>query len=613
MRKADFGFLSVAGALLLAGAIPVIAQRGPESLLPPDFGDQGEQGQPEPLLPETPATPRPAQNGAAPVLPATPSLTLDLPDADALANEMAAEDAARREKYDMPPASRRSLAQIGPLTATTGGVSPDAFGRVRGQFMTGLMRTARAPFVSRWSSILLRRVLLSGIATPDDVNGADLAAERAALLLRMGEAASARLIVQSIDVGNYTPRLYEVAMQTYLATADPAGFCPLLPKAAEVSRDARWVMAQAICASFAAEQGTATSFLNQVAHQGRMRGIDYRLAEKTVGAGPNSRRSVKIEWDGVDRLDAWRFGLATATNVAIPQPLYQTAGDQFRAWEAQAPMLSLTQRLPGAATAARLGVLSGAALVDYYTQLDGIEDDPAVPVELVDAFRVAYGGETIRDRIDAMHVFWSLAPADGSAVGISGVNYAALPALARAAAALPPSPDAGADMPWLLAAMFAGGYDRNAARWTGAVDAMDSDGKARAWALLAVGLPNSSGISSNRIDAFADADESEGRVASKMLAAALIGLGRLSGDEAREVAEGLEMRTTPNSRWARELANAAARREKGTVALLAAIGLQTRSWALLPPEHLAVILAALCQVGLEPEARMIAAEAITRL
>jgi hypothetical protein len=610
MRKADLGFLGVAGALLLAGAIPVIAQRGPESLLPPGFGEQAEPGQPEPLLPEG-ATPRPAQNGAAPTLPgSTPSLTLNLPDEEELANAAEA-DEELREKYDMPPASRRSLARIGPLTGATGGVSPEAFGRVRGQFMIGLMRSARAPFVSRWSSILLRRVLLSGIATPHDVNGADLAAERASLLLRMGEADAARMIVQSVDAGNFTPRLYDVAMQTYLATADPAGLCPLLPRAAETSRDARWVMAQAICASFSAEQGTATSFLNQVAHQGRMGGIDYRLAEKTVGAGPNSRRSVKIEWDGVDRLDSWRFGLATATNVEIPAPLYLTAGDQVRAWEARAAILPLVRRVPAAATAARLGVFSGAALTDFYTQL-GTIDDEGVPSDLVDAFRTAYAGETAAARISAMRAFWTMAPADGSALGPNGVSYAALPALARAAAALPPTVEAGADLPWLLAAMFAGGYDRNAARWVSVVN--DGAGNERAWALLAVGLPDgSAGISGNRIDAFVSADESEGKAASKMLAAALIGLGRLSGDDGRALAETLEMRTAPNSRWARELANAAARREKGTVALLAAIGLQTRSWSRLPPEHLAVILSALRQVGLEPEARMIAAEAITRL
>ena len=49
-----------------------------------------------------------------------------------------------------------------------------------------------------------------------------------------------------------------------------------------------------------------------------------------------------------------------------------------------------------------------------------------------------------------------------------------------------------------------------------------------------------------------------------------------------------------------------------TVALLAAAGLQTRDWAAVHPAYLMHIVSALRRVGLEPEARMIAAEAITR-
>jgi hypothetical protein len=46
--------------------------------------------------------------------------------------------------------------------------------------------------------------------------------------------------------------------------------------------------------------------------------------------------------------------------------------------------------------------------------------------------------------------------------------------------------------------------------------------------------------------------------------------------------------------------------------LEAAAGLQTRSWSAVHPAYLMRIVAALRRVGLEPEARMIAAEAITR-
>jgi hypothetical protein len=69
---------------------------------------------------------------------------------------------------------------------------------------------------------------------------------------------------------------------------------------------------------------------------------------------------------------------------------------------------------------------------------------------------------------------------------------------------------------------------------------------------------------------------------------------------------------TANSRWARAIGQAAVRGEKATVALLAATGMQTADWGRLPPAHLYHIVAALHQVGLDPEARMIAAEAISR-
>src|SRR3546814_11949427 len=99
------------------------------------------------------------------------------------------------------------------------------------------MKATRAPVISRWASILLRRTLLSVVNTPANVNGADWAAERDWLLLRMGEADAARMPVQSVDTADFPPRMYHVAMQTSLALADPAGLCPLVPPASLVSKE----------------------------------------------------------------------------------------------------------------------------------------------------------------------------------------------------------------------------------------------------------------------------------------------------------------------------------------------------------------------------------------
>src|SRR3546814_17703326 len=116
-------------------------------------------------------------------------------------------------------------------------MAPGAFG-VRGQYAAAIMRATNGKLASRWGHILLRRALLSAIDTPKTINGADLAAARAALLLRMGESIGARWIVQSVDHDRASQRLVSAAQQTYLATADPAGLCPYVPAGLEIGRAA---------------------------------------------------------------------------------------------------------------------------------------------------------------------------------------------------------------------------------------------------------------------------------------------------------------------------------------------------------------------------------------
>jgi hypothetical protein len=70
---------------------------------------------------------------------------------------------------------------------------------------------------------------------------------------------------------------------------------------------------------------------------------------------------------------------------------------------------------------------------------------------------------------------------------------------------------------------------------------------------------------------------------------------------------------TAQNRWTRLLERAAERGQQGSVVLLAAAGMQTGGWAGVPPANLYRIVNALRRVGLEYEARMIAAEAVARL
>lgn len=601
------------GLSALALAIPVLAQGGPESLLPEGFGEPT----PAPSAPRSPAPTPSAPAVPAPAAPSAPSTAAVVNEAaDVLPGEAvnATESDQIAEKYDLPPSARRSLDLIGPLTPALGGLDRGAFGREHGKDLAAIMQATRAPFLSRWGSILLRRALISQTDTPRDIGGADWTAERAWLLLRMGEADNARLLIQGVDSDRYTRRLYAVAMQAHLAAADPAGLCPLLPRARDFSDEPGWFMAQAICASFSADQGTASALLNQAERRGIARGIDYRLAEKAVGAGPNSRRSVKIEWDGVTNLTSWRFGLANATNVPIPEALYATVGPQVRAWEARAPLLTRTQRLPGVAVATRLGVFSGSASRDFHAALADEDDADDAATARGDLLRTAYTGGSASERIAAMRQWWTGAFADGGRTGPGGVHYGNLPALARAAAVLPASDEAGEDTPWLIAAMLAGGYDNHAARWSAVANRLDGEAGERSWALLATGLPSPQiGLSGDRIARFVSRDESEGKQLGRSLVAALAGLGRLPAGDRVKLLRDNGIETAPRTRWQRALLAAAQRGEAGTVALLAAVGMQGSDWRALPPQHLYFIVAALDRVGLNPYARMIAAEAMARI
>ena len=63
--------------------------------------------------------------------------------------------------------------------------------------------------------------------------------------------------------------------------------------------------------------------------------------------------------------------------------------------------------------------------------------------------------------------------------------------------------------------------------------------------------------------------------------------------------------------WTRAIDAAGAAKRPGEVAVLAATGLQT-NWRSVPPAHLRHIVAAWVAAGHGHEARMLAAEAVTR-
>jgi hypothetical protein len=620
--------LSLAGLSLaaVASAIvwPVSAQ---ESLLPEGFGapaDPSPKASPTPAPKAAPkaapkSAPTPPSSGSAgtpsPTTPTPSPSPSTLPSASlppvtgpaptnsgAEDEELAESEYAipGRLKYDLPPGTRRALTRVGPLTPESGGMAPDALG-VRGEYATLLMRASGGDFASRWAHILLRRALLSALDTPKSVNGADLAAERADLLLRMGESVAARWMVQAVDYDRASQAMVAAAQQVYLANADPAGLCAYVPAGLAHGNEHVWRLSAGICAGFSGEAGPAGWAISRVRSSGKLTPFDILLAERVLGATGAGRRSTTIEWNGVDKLTDWRFGMATATGVAIPDNLLAAAPAAMRSWTVLTPMTEMDVRLAYAPDAAVRGVLSGQAYLSLLTAAVGDQEPSEGLAAQTAQLRDALGAGSGQIRYDAMKRMW-----DGD--GGKADRYAALILTAQAAAAMPNSIEAGGD-PWqLLGSMMAGGYDRNAAAWLPKLDI-----GTRAWGILAVGnIQALSGTTASVVDDFASDDDSKDQQRSKLLLAGLAGLGRISADEQGKAASNLGVDFAKESRWTRAIDDAAQRREPAMVALLAAIGMQGE-WSKVPAYHLYHIIRALRAVGLEAEARMIAAEAVVRV
>ncbi len=606
----------VATVSLAVAAIPALSQDRPESILPPGFGDAPDAAPPRrddseaprarPSSEARPSTTSPASSSGSTSTPAaTTSASLS---AATAAGDDTKEDDEDAEVpvllVDIPPQVRRSTDVVGVLGKTDGDMGLQAFSGVNGRYLQKVIDTIDAPIASRWASIVLRRALLSKAQTPVGISGADWVAARASLLVRMGEANSARLLVQSVDVDQYTPALYASGKQAALASADPAALCPMTEGIDAANKETSWTLARAICSAFSGETALSSAQLDRARSRKGDSNADVILAEKVVGVASNTRRAVTVNWEEINAIDTWRFGMATATGLEIPERLLQPLNPRMRAWRAQAPLLSFSSRLADAERAAAMGILSSSAIVDFY----GAAFDETDPGERAgkpfDALRQAYIGTTQDARVTAMTQFWSQESLGG------WQDYARLLATARLAAQIRPNEEFAEQVPQLISSMLSAGLDTHAAAWGPVVRSADIP---LAWGYLAVGAPRSVGdVSASAIENFGSAADEGGEIRSRLLFAGLAGLGRISATDVSSMAEQFEVPVGRKSAWSDALEQAAQRKAVGAVAVLCAVGLQSDRWSDIPPAHLYHIVSALRRVGLEPEARMIAVEAVTR-
>lgn len=595
---------------LLAGAALALTSAWALAQAVPQEQPKGGQAAPSPTSTPT-GTPTAGSSVSRPVvqqLPngeAKPSVIKGrlptLEELETLSTEDLAKVLGLATNYDMPAAARRQMKHVGILAEDEGGLPAGTLASQNASLVRAAIEGNKGRLVSRWGHILLRRALASRMDAPATMNPADFAAMRAALLVRMGEGAAARAIVQDIDTANYTPGLTQAALDAYIFTADFTGICPAVAIHGGAREDAEWQLSRSICAAFEGNGTSAMSQLDRTLSRGKLPRIDVLLTQRYAGAAGKAKRAVTIEWDDVKDLTPWRYGLAIAVGLEPPAALMDNAGPRFDYMTATAPMVGLTTRAAAADRAAGAGLLSATAMVDLYSQIYTETDVGEDWARRAGLLRSAYVAGTPEARLTAMRQLW-----DEGTDGRS--RYSRQVLTAYAAARMPPSEALQDDAAPLIASMLTAGLDRNAMRWANVAEA-----GSEAWALLIVGSqtrPNP--ISAGSIAEFNDNDSSDDARKTAFLVAGLAGLGRISADTAGNLASTYDFDLYEQTRWTQLIQKAAEVDNPGLVALLAGLGMQGSGWEKMTPRYLYNIVSALRQVGLEPEARMIAAEAVAR-
>lgn len=628
--------LGLGGALGGAGLAGFASAQGkPESILPPGFDDPAPAPTPAPRpapapsgapatqpRPGTPATvPAPGTflPGTGPATlpvdaPALPSITRDelarLPSLEELEN-MSTEELDQllglKLKFDIPPGARRALTRVGVMATEEGGLPPRALANQSDKLVRAALNGTRGPMVSRWGHILVRRALASRLAAPLGMDPVEFAALRVGVLNRIGEFAVARAVVQDIDTANWSPALTAEALTAYLGSGDITGACPAVRLQGSARDDGEWQLMQAICNAYAGEGALAASQLDRALFRGVAPRIDVLLARRFAGAAGRGQRAVQIEWEPVEQLTPWRFGLASALGEPVPENLMEAAmGGADAGYYARSgallPMLPAIARTAFAGRAAREGILSSQALIDLYSAVYADAAGESEARTHAASLREAYVAADPATRIAAMQRLWEA----GNAIG-GGDGYGARVLTAYAAARIPADAAHADAAGALIASMLAAGLDRDALAWREVVD----EGSL-GWALIVLSAPRSNGVGQGAVESFIGDDNSAESRKSAFLVAGLAGLGRLDEGDAAALADDLGVDLARQTRWSRAIARAAAVNNPALVSLLAGLGMQGTSWEQMTPLHLYHITAALTRVGLEAEARMIAAEAVAR-
>lgn len=506
-----------------------------------------------------------------------------------------------------PPATQA----IGWLPPISGGFGARIWEGSSGAFLKALLPRVPAPTASRFGHILLRRALLSIAPPPPGALLGNFAAERAHLLLRMGEVDGAKAIIDRMPLDSYTRRLYDVAPQVHLAAGDIPSLCPLVQTGIAVSKDSLWPLSSAMCAAIQGDDAGAALVLDRERENRLSQDFDIRLTDRVATLVAGGNRGINVGWPAQGRLTTFRLSLALMGGVPVPREVLSSANSAVRGWLVRHPNAPLPVRIEAANTATATGVMSGRELVNLWSLQAAGLDSTALAALPVGKLRTAYVAGRFSIRLAAMQDLWSQGAMEADRAAMKIVT-------AGAAAGFPVYPAYIEAAPQLVRSLLMVGDVKSAQRWWDLARAQTRQGNSKAgaslrmiWPLVTLAqakgqIPHSGKLYDLWSDTL-EGDRSQKQRVRALAAASLIGMGLLDKNDI----PGGDWPDELDTSYVKRIRAAAANRQKGEVIVLAALGLGTDPTAILPA-HLLEVTRALKKVGLVREAGLIAAEALIR-
>ena len=302
-------------SILLAAGVAgaALAQSTPESILPPGFGDPAppprrrRRRRPRRRRP----APSPAERRARRARPTCRGSRISS-QRDARRRGRAGRGRAAGRISRRPPP--RPGDDRGAVARQRSGLPAQPWGSASGKFLSVVLRRTDGPLASRWAQIGLRNVLLAqdrgagaGSIPPTGSPSAPGCCSSWARPMPRG------CWWRRSTRDTFTPKMVQVAAQVALANSDPSGLCAIETELGQGRAADRAAGDRDVRLAGRRRRARRGRYRAGAAARPDRRRSTLRWPTRWSAPGADTARAVTIEWEPVNLLTSWRYGLSTAT------------------------------------------------------------------------------------------------------------------------------------------------------------------------------------------------------------------------------------------------------------------------------------------------------------